>query len=57
MHGCIDSAILVEAHAHAVHSQVLERAQSEGKVLTLDGSNEEDEELYRKYFLEVIIQT
>ena len=53
MHGCIDTAVLVDDQARSVHEQVMQRAQDEGKVLTLDGSNEEDEELYREYFQKV----
>ena len=53
MHGCIDAALLVDEQARSIHEQVMQRAQDEGKVLTLDGSNEEDEELYRQYFEKV----
>lgn len=54
MHGCIDTAVLVSEHAESVHRQVIQKAESEGKVLTLDGSNEEDEALYKKYYKEVL---
>lgn len=53
MHGCIDTALLVETQLEELHDKVLQKAQNEGRVLTLDGSNEDDEELYKQYFQEV----
>ena len=53
MHGSVDAALLVDAQVALIHESVMKKAQDNGKVLTLDGSNEEDEELYQHYCAEV----
>lgn len=57
MYGSVDASLLVDKHFRELHEAVLAKAKQNGRVLTLDGSNEDDEELYSKYFKEVRSQS
>eukprot|EP00210_Caulerpa_lentillifera_P008069 g7705.t1 len=53
MHGSIEASLYIDFEMREIHKATLAKAKQNGRVLTLDGSNEDDEETYEQYLQEV----